>query len=327
MVSAADDDELFDASIPVLFQASCKGVGQRVLQIPGSLASAERFQKIEASCADFMASSNQPGSMQRVSPKGQPNDEFELFEWVPAAWKASKWLPEAVRGFGSPWLVVSKPGSFFTGPERTPCAGIGQFVMVRQGRCLLFAWSAKAALDRGASVASSWKFIFEEMASRPFSAWASEHMKWVTLEAGSAVWIPYGWMWGQVSKVSGQRLCSVLAIPYVTASLASRCNFFAKVSEFLQDWVSKQMEANSTTWKKYGGEFVEWLVSFSEVSHAITGCGQPAIMNGPEKAGQQVDDDANNKARDNQELQEVEASKVAKDSSMPEQVSTENGQP
>jgi len=115
--------------------------------------------------------------------------------------------------------------------------------------------------------------------------------------------------------------------PYVTASLASRCNFFAKVSEFLQNWVSKQMEANSTTWKKYGGEFVEWLVSFSEVSHAITGFGQPAIMNGPEEAGQQGDDDANNKARDNQELQEVEASKVAKDNSMPEQVSTENGQP
>ena len=30
MVSVPDDDEQFDASIPVLFQASCKGVGQRV---------------------------------------------------------------------------------------------------------------------------------------------------------------------------------------------------------------------------------------------------------------------------------------------------------
>ena len=43
-----------------------------------------------------------------LEPKGRPHDTLENLDWIPQDWAASKINPEALRGLGSPLLMVGK---------------------------------------------------------------------------------------------------------------------------------------------------------------------------------------------------------------------------
>mgnify|MGYP003347433248 CR=1 FL=1 len=208
-----------------------------------------------------------------MSPKGQPWDDFEVYEWCPSAWRAKKWQPEAVRSDGTPWLQVLKPYGFFAGHTQVPAYGLGQFLVSMTGGQLIFTWPVEALLVRGATLASAHSFPFREMQPKVFSAFAGQHMLYIELAKRASVWIPYGWLWAVVSRpaVPATPHTSMLIVPVVHASLAKQCPVFAEVSSFLRTYMAQEEKNPASLWSTMAKDFSEWLAELDLATHLNLG--------------------------------------------------------
>ena len=125
-----------------------------------------------------------------LAPKGDPIDRWEKGSWVPSCW-AEVQRPSDFRGISAPWTVVSKAGHTRTGPNDWPLTGIGQLVLLAGGVGTLCIWPADSGINTlGATIADSFHFLFKTMKWNEFLKWATPRVDYVTMEEGSAVWIP-----------------------------------------------------------------------------------------------------------------------------------------
>ena len=131
---------------------------------------------------------------QRIEPKGHPSDTLlDYNSWAPKAWIGQKWTPESLQGFAAPWLLYDGQGFCRRNYEEWPASGVGQFVTVLGGKCVICAWDTCATIAKGATTARSWDFLFESVNYATFKEWASRHLIYAAPTLGSTIWIPYGW--------------------------------------------------------------------------------------------------------------------------------------
>ena len=67
--------------------------------------------------------------------------------------------PEALRSFGSPWLVAGLPGSSRVGANSWPVPGMGQFVIQIKGSATLVTLPYQASLEREATMAGTEEWL------------------------------------------------------------------------------------------------------------------------------------------------------------------------
>ena len=184
MVSGAETS--FNPRQPVAFPLcdAREGVGRLIQSIPGQLGQT-RVADAEKECLRSLSNSGGELALRRLEPKGRPADSLELLDWVPEDWKASRNVPEALRGLGAPHLLVSKVGTSRYGPAEWPLVGIGQFLVVTKGLSL-------SRSGQESPLGGQWSSLFEEMSTKAFTEWANVHMQFQLLQEGEAAWVPYG---------------------------------------------------------------------------------------------------------------------------------------
>ncbi len=91
-------------------------------------------------------------------------DSVELLDWVPDTWRQARILPEALRGVGSPNLMVNMQGRVRCDPGvQWHLGGIGQFVHCVKGQCTLFTWSAGSIILLGCDLDNMGRFMYVDM--------------------------------------------------------------------------------------------------------------------------------------------------------------------
>ncbi len=85
----------------------------------------------------------------QVTPKGGQRDTVESMSWAPKAWMKKGMAPDALRSFGSPWLVAGLPGSSRIGSNNWPVPGMGQFLIQMSGSSILATFPYQAAFGAG----------------------------------------------------------------------------------------------------------------------------------------------------------------------------------
>ena len=219
----------------------------------------------------------------RVAPKGGQRDTVESMSWAPQAWMKQKMAPEALRSFGSPWLLASMPGASRIGPDHWPTPGMGQFVIQTKGSAMVVTFPYQASLERGATIAGTEDWL---MALPPasFNHFAKTSLGAVKVMENSVVWIPYGWVTMLVNCRGQLDVPQALAIPYLNAKLALGYPSLGLLVNFHYDYVKANQQNGSKHWREHGDSYLEWLATLnrqedSSAVHAGTPIqGQPALM-------------------------------------------------
>ncbi len=86
---------------------------------------------------EALSATGAKGCVVWVTPKGGQRDTVESMSWAPKAWMNKSMVPEALRSFGSPWLVGGLPGSCRIGVNGWPVPGMGQFLIQTRGSSIL----------------------------------------------------------------------------------------------------------------------------------------------------------------------------------------------
>ena len=289
------------------------GIGQQIRDTV-ALMGTDRVATAEKECLRLLAASGMGKAAKRLEPKGQPEDNIELLEWVPEHWRAAKMMPEALRAMGAPQLLVSMVGEARHGEEDWPLAGIGQFMVCVRGACVLMAWPVGSLMEKGCNVAKQDHFLFQECGPKVFTEWADKNCKYVDLHAGSAVWVPYGWFAASLARPSEAQHASVLVVPYVTKLMASGFAQWPAVADNLVRQVQELEKSGPKVWKAIGQSTVQWLSESKGASlaartralrdgaaPAAAACAASAAASGP------ASDAAHGSASDDDELEATAA--------------------
>ena len=113
--------------------------------------------------------------------------------------------PEALRQFGSPWIVAGMPASCRVGADNWPCPGMGQFLLQLVGNSWLITFPYSSSLERGATMKGTEEWILN-LAPATFNQFAEKSFKAVRLCQGMVAWVPYGWVsiFGQLLWTAGR---------------------------------------------------------------------------------------------------------------------------
>ena len=249
----------FKGGQPAYFPESHEeGVGQLIQSLPEHIG-VERIAQAEKDVLRTLGQQGAEQAFKRLQPKGQPQDTLETYDWVPEEWKASKILPTALTGFGAPQLLICKPGTSVSGPGDWPVCGVGQFIIMVKGSATLALWSAKSTKLRGSSVDGQLEFLFKELASSTFNSWADENLRFVCMEQGSAAWVPYGWFGVFIARPSEHAASTAMLQPYVNQLLASQCDEWGEVSQFVASQIEGWVRRGLKVWQTIGPSSLEWL--------------------------------------------------------------------
>ena len=255
---SAENDH-FDTKSPVLFSLKADGSasGHPPCGLIGAIgesvfvAAAQGCRKVAAATGTC--------SCKRLEPQGHPQDTIERLEWVPEQWTSTNRTPENLRGMGSPSCVSMLCGSCFSGDDGWPMVGVGQFLCMGQGQATVCLWPADTILQRGASLAKQWQFLYRDMHAKQFAEWADASMLFGRVHAGEVLWIPYGWYGAVVGRVSEKDVCSFLVQPVVTAAMTKDCSVWPAVSNFLESRLQEKLASNNALYTTWAGTAVKWL--------------------------------------------------------------------
>ena len=266
-----------------------KGVGQRIRSIFEAI-NETRVAKSERECLQALSKGGEGRAAKRMEPRGQPEDTLELGQWVPQRWQDAKMMPEALRSFGAPTLLVAKSGEARVGQEDWPFLGVGQFMICVRGAKLMLTWPVQSLLDKGCAVSEQENFLFKDMGFKDFCTWADGHAHYVTMTEGSAVWIPYGWNVASLTRAGLSVGHAALVVqPYITRQLTASCeSWFAVASDLvlLQDAMMKEDSKK----KSLCEAALQWLQASAKdyetkAGQAMRPAGPAAISDGPAPPG------------------------------------------
>ena len=297
------DESAFDQDRPAFFPAPCSPaeeekacVGQQIRDLVKHIGQA-RVNAAEAECVRSLQTAGGGSTGQatkRLEPKGQHQDSLELMEWVPEHWRAAKHMPEALRSWGSPKLMVSTIGECRLGHDNWALSGIGQFLTGVSGQHTVVAWPGNSVTALGCSIQDMYMFLFKEMTPKTFAEWAEQHLRFVCMPQKASVWVPYGWYAALLCRPGDVTTGSVMSQPYVAQGLASRCLWWPQVSQHLQGVVAGYINVGKPKfWRERGQAASEWLiVVVNSASHNEP----PALQDGiPETVADKEDEQGGQK--------------------------------
>ena len=261
-------------------------VGKQVRSIVEHVG-VDRVAEAEKECLRAIANSGITNAKKQLPPKGQPSDTFELMEWVPEHWRASKIMPEQMRGMGAPRLYISMVGDGNFDHEDWTIPGIGQFLIAVRGHITVVTWPGDSVLRLGCPIADMNKFLFKNMNNKTFSEWADKHMKFVNLQDRGSMWMPYGWFCAALSRPGTSTASTMLAVPYITKALSSKCAWWPQVSGHLQTCVRSLMKNGKKSWQECGGAALEWLQVVDGQQKAFSAT--PALQDGDARSVEEQD--------------------------------------
>ena len=99
----------FEVNKFAVFPPSAKGCAATLRELPASLT-LERLAKAKTSVFQHMQKKQWYAGYIRLCPKGEPNDSYETWKWVPEFMRVAGHTPEAARTFGPPWILRNVPG-------------------------------------------------------------------------------------------------------------------------------------------------------------------------------------------------------------------------
>ncbi len=202
-------------------------------------------------------------------------------------------VPEAIRSFGSPWLVGGLPGSCRIGPAAWPFPGMGQFLIQTTGSSILVTFPYQASLERGATMVGTEDWLMG-LPPGAFNHFATTSLKAVMLNENSVVWIPYGWVTMLVNFKAQSSIPQALLVPYLNAKLAFRYPSLGLLVNFHVENVKASQMNKGRFWTDQGDSYLEWLATIlrrdgssnaSEVTEVMNSC-QPALMDGKVDEGE-----------------------------------------
>ena len=95
-----------------------------------------------------------------------------------------------------------------------------------------------------------------------FERWADQSLSVAHLEAGGALWLPYGWQAASLNEVSealGSAWGEVLAVPYLSGAIARVCPELPSVCRMLTSYVVMKQGQQHRGWLKQGADLIAWL--------------------------------------------------------------------
>ena len=144
----------------------------------------------------------------------------------------------------------------------------------------LFCWKGSDVLDLGCSLDSQARFLFDDMNCKTFAEWATDKVQFVNLSEGSAVWLPYGWFPGCITRSGGSGHSTLLVVPYVTKSLATRSPKWPEVASHLACQIQDMINDGEKAWVAHGEAAMEWLISCSAPVNPQQACLQDGAAPG-----------------------------------------------
>ena len=275
---SAESDH-FDTQSPVLF--SLKADGSASGHPPCGLIDAigESVFMAAAQGCRKVAVATGTCSCKRLEPQGEPQDTIERMNWVPEQLTSSNRTPENLRGMGSPSCVSMLCGTCFCGDDGWPMVGVGQFLCMGQGQATVCLWPADKILQRGASLAKQWQFLYRDMQAKQFAEWADASMLFGRVQPGEVLWIPYGWYGAVVGRITEKDVCSFMVQPVVTAPMTKDCSAWPVVSNLLLSRLEEKLAGNNPLYTTWAGRAVEWLRKTAE-QHANPVGGDSSPDNG-----------------------------------------------
>lgn len=199
----------------------------------------------------------------RLAAKGRPQDTVESLAWVPNAWSTAAMPPEALRTFGAPWLFVGKPGTIRSGTGGWPLPGMGQFISVISGSVILIVFDYKACLERGASINSAVKWLFDQNLNM-LTTFASNAFQAATLPTKATAWVPYGHAVILINRSEVLAPSFVLGTPYLSATLGKKCPLIGQMATYNIQNIESAANRKMKPWDTLGAEFKEWATTLIE---------------------------------------------------------------
>ena len=259
-------DGMFSADTLAIWSPKANGLGEHLRKLP--LSYGHRLQPSQDKMLAYLqGQQGQPDGatmgVLRMPPKGQPTDSVEALSWAPPTWKEKGWVPEALRTFGSPWLLVGQPGSCRVGASGWAMPGMGQFLAVLSGSAYLVTFPYSEAMERGAEMANAHKWLLETT-GKVFATFAGKAIRAAAMSTGCTAWVPYGWAAILLTTVTHGTPSLVMSAPYLNHALAKQYAWLGVLVKHNVDVVTALQRSGHKPWDTLAPSYLEWLGSLQE---------------------------------------------------------------
>ena len=258
--------EDWDRQLPMHFEPSREPLGKRLASFAAQVSGARVSQMVEGMRSELNRTGQRLAIM-RIPAMGRPHDELERQEFVPESWAKRGHGLEALRDFGSPWLMVSAPWSSRWGQRYMPLQGIGQLYLVVDGTVTIATWPGSALLNKGSDWAGISEFMLKTMPRSDTMRIAEGHAKYVTVQKGQCMWVPFGWVSCMVTHMERS---VVMCQPWINLSLANEYPGHARLGASLTQVTQQRMERKMQPWPAIGQPFIDWLSQWGSQPTAST---------------------------------------------------------
>ena len=196
----------------------------------------------------------------KMTPEGNPNDTYEEFEWVPTGMAKSKFVPESVRSFGSPWLFRHSACVFRHGTVMHPFSGIGQFLVGVKGKVLVIAWDMHDMATQNVIWDHGMDF-FSKKRAKDVPELVKNFTFHCVISPKDTVWIPYAFQC-MIIGLPEFPVSEYLMIPFPSARLAADAFSLLGVWQTMLRAHTVFIESQPVKpWTLIGKEFLSWFSS------------------------------------------------------------------
>lgn len=168
-------------------------------------------------CEEVMSQSTGSGKFMALIRVGDPEIHQALakMEWVPPSLKSkgdTVVRPEALDGFGAPWVLTSSDFHTRQGLLQQPLWGMPQLLFTDNQPVLLFSWDASALVRLGKDIELG-TGVVAKMLKCDQAEWLEKHVSVGVLPAHSTAWFPLAWnytlvnMSAEMTSVTMQPMC------------------------------------------------------------------------------------------------------------------------
>ena len=265
MDSSSIDTNL-DPDIVSVWSAEAGGIAAGLRKLPAAFM--QRLPQAKQNLVAHLSSESSRlqgtrSALLRLAPKGQPTDSVEGLAWAPDCWKNAEMPPEALRTFGSPWLLIGQPGTARFGNHGWSLPGMGQFINIISGSVVLVTFPLRACIEQGSSMEQAAQWLLN-MSMQSFSGFANPLIQAATLTEGCTAWLPYGHSVILINTVEANAPSCVLSAPYMSAMLAKNYPLMGLLASYNLKHVEFLASQGVKPWDSLAAQFKEWIMSLME---------------------------------------------------------------
>ena len=187
----------------------------------------------------------------RLRPKDNSDQLLEALDWVPKTLVESKWTPENLRSFGSPWLLHTPPGLVRSNHMGLRLFGIGQFILVHSGSMLVIPIPFQVFSDINVDPENAMEFIGSLDN-------ANVEWQWAVMQSSTVVWSPYTHVLIMISLLDTPG-CTAITVPYVCAKIVDQVSPRARSALLNAFQKFNVLVGTAKSWAGVIPPLVKWL--------------------------------------------------------------------